>query len=292
VVHAAGLIQDQLLMQMELETFRTVLRPKVHGAWALHRATQDLALDFFVLFSSITAILGQFGQANYAAGNAFMDALAHYRRAQGLPACSINWGPWSGVGMFARLQTSGQDTALGIDTIAPEQGLQVLEYLLARHTVQVSVAGADWRRFPRSPLLSTLSSPEAVAGASAPEPGDTTALLELLLTDISERKSLLESKLCEVTAQVFREEPDQIDVSKPLISLGMDSLMAVELKNRVERTFNLQVSMVDLFTGSISRLAEHLMSQLQADDGLADLFTQVEDLSMDEVNKLLDQGDV
>ena len=291
VVHAAGLVQDQLLMQMDTGTLQQVMRPKVHGAWALHGATAHLPLDFFVLFSSMTAVLGQFGQANYAAGNAFMDALAHYRRAQGLVASSINWGPWSEIGMFARLQAAGAREVAGIETLDPEQGLQVLMHVLSRHPAQAGVMAADWRQLHRSPLLADLLGESDTAADSESIAGDNTVLLELLLTASADRQTLLESKLCEVIAHVFRVSPDHLDTAKPLISLGMDSLMAVELKNAVEGILNLDVSMVDLFTGSISQLAERMMAQLQESDGLADLLDQVEGLSMAEVDELLAQDD-
>ena len=101
VLHASGVLDDGVLLQMDRERFARALAPKVQGAWNLHEATRDAPLDFFVLFSSVSCLLGSPGQGNYAAGNAFLDALAHYRRGLGLPALSVNWGPWAGAGMAA-----------------------------------------------------------------------------------------------------------------------------------------------------------------------------------------------
>src|SRR5690606_30530681 len=102
VIHSAGVLDDGALLQQSWSRFRTVMAPKVVGSWHLHQLTRHLPLDFFVLFSSGAAVLGSPGQSNHAAANAFMDALAHCRRAQGLPAVSINWGPWAEVGAAAR----------------------------------------------------------------------------------------------------------------------------------------------------------------------------------------------
>ena len=98
VVHAAGVLQDGLLSQLDTAALNAVLRPKMVGGWLLHRLLADAPLDFFVLFSSAGSLLGQPGQGNYAAANAFLDALAHHRRAQGQPALSINWGAWAELG--------------------------------------------------------------------------------------------------------------------------------------------------------------------------------------------------
>ena len=155
VVHAAGVLHDGLLAQLDAAALNSVLRPKMIGGWLLHRLLEDAPLDFFVLFSSAGSLLGQPGQGNYAAANAFLDALAHHRRAQGRPALSINWGGWSGLG-FADT-SGGQRLAarlalLGIKSIAPGQALEVLERLLRQGSTQVAAVPVDWRQI--SPVLS------------------------------------------------------------------------------------------------------------------------------------------
>jgi myxalamid-type polyketide synthase MxaB len=107
VVHAAGVLDDGVVDRQTAERFSRVLAPKVYGAWNLHHQTRELPLDFFVLFSSMASVLGSPGQSSYAVANAFLDALAHHRRARGLPGLSINWGPWSEAGMAALLSLAG-----------------------------------------------------------------------------------------------------------------------------------------------------------------------------------------
>src|SRR5262249_45550766 len=119
IVHAAGVLDDGVLTQQSAERFSRVMAPKVHGAWNLHTHSRQLQLDFFVSFSPMASLLGSAGQSNYAAANAFLDALAHHRRAHGLPSLTINWGPWAEVGMAARLSVAGQ----GVEKLKVSDGL-------------------------------------------------------------------------------------------------------------------------------------------------------------------------
>ena len=181
VVHAAGVLQDGLLTQLDAAALNSVLRPKMIGGWLLHRLLADVPLDFFVLFSSAGSLLGQPGQGNYAAANAFLDALAHHRKALGQPALSVNWGAWSGKG-FAETaggkRLAARLALAGIDSIAPAQALEVLELLLRQGSTQVAAVRVDWGRyrqfFPagiQSPLLSELVREEADNQPRSGSPG-------------------------------------------------------------------------------------------------------------------------
>ena len=288
VVHSAGLIRDKLLIQMDDESFYNVLRPKINGAWALHRATQKDPLDFFILFSSINALVGQYGQANYASANAFMDGLAHYRRARGLPALSINWGPWAEVGMFARLDSEVKQQVMAV--IPPKEGMRIFAHLLEQNPTQIAVVRANWQYMPPSTLLSELVVEQAERGAEPAASDEANMMmLELLLAPPAEREAIIEAELAEMVSKVLQLDPSRLTGRKPLASLGMDSLMAVELRQQIERGLGLSVSMASLFTASVAELAAQLADQLAGDDDkLAELLSEIEALSMDEVEELLE----
>jgi myxalamid-type polyketide synthase MxaB len=139
VVHAAGVLDDGMLFQQTLERFHKVMKPKVLGAWNIHRMTRDVPLDFFVCFSSIASTLGNAGQGNYAASNAVLDALAHWRHAQGMRGLSVNWGPWGGSGMAADGRTAGHLASQGFEVIPAEGGVAALGLLLKSGTAQATV---------------------------------------------------------------------------------------------------------------------------------------------------------
>ncbi len=149
IFHAAGVLDDGILRQQTRARFATVMAPKVEGAWNLHELTRDRPLDLFVMFSSAASLVGSPGQGNYAAANAFLDGLAHLRRAAGLPGLSINWGGWAEVGMAAELdrrQGKSRDAA-GVGRIDPIHGLATLERLLGGDTAQAGVLPIDWVDF-------------------------------------------------------------------------------------------------------------------------------------------------
>lgn len=150
IIHTAGVIDDDLLQQLDWERFTAVMAPKVKGAWLLHAMTASprFSLDFFILFSSAITMLSNLGQTNYAAANAFLDGLAHYRRSRGLPGLTINWGPWSETGMLKRYPTATRWLELlGISTLSPQRGLMILDDLLSRSSAQIGVMAIDWPVF-------------------------------------------------------------------------------------------------------------------------------------------------
>jgi len=275
IVHAAGVLQDGLLMQLDTAALNSVLRPKMMGGWLLHRLLEDASLDFFVLFSSAGSLLGQPGQGNYAAANAFLDALAHHRRAQGQPALSINWGAWSGLG-FADTpggkRLAARLALRGINSIAPGQALEVLERLLRPGSpTQVAAVPVDWRRYRQfypagteSPLLSELAREEGDNSPQAGHPGGERSTL--LAAEPAQRRQLLQSYLSELVAGVLGLSASRLDVQQPLSNLGLDSLMAIELKNRIGADLGVNVPMVTLLSGpSVVQAAAQLLHLLTSE---------------------------
>jgi acyl transferase domain-containing protein len=273
VVHAAGVVDDGMLMRQTPEQFARVLAPKVAGAWNLHLATRGRQLDHFVLFSSTAAILGSPGQGNYAAANSFLEALAHYRRASGLPALSINWGPWAGAGMTDELDDPHRRRRRkqGITDIEPRMGLAVFGELLRDSSAQVTVLHADWelmlRQFPAGAeptILAHLGNAARTARerqAGAPR-GHLLRAVESAAPP--QRRTVLISLLRQEIARVLALEPSvTIGLAQPLSELGLDSLMAVELRNTVASGLGLTLASTTLFDyPRLDALAGHIESQL------------------------------
>jgi NAD(P)-dependent dehydrogenase (short-subunit alcohol dehydrogenase family) len=271
VVHSAGVLDDGVILQQDWSRFAGVMAPKVQGSWNLHRLTADVPLDFFVLFSSAAAVLGSPGQANHAAANAFLDALAHHRRARGLPASSINWGVWSEIGAAADRGVPGRATLQGLGSLSPDQGLEALERVLGADSVQTAVIPASWATLVRaSPLdrafLSELLGEDG-RGADTRSSGAGPAEAPSLRTRLEsaapgERPHLLREYVRELATRVLQLDPGEVlDVHQPLNEMGLDSLMAVELRNLVGAGLELDRSLPATLVfdhPSIVELADYL----------------------------------
>ena len=242
VIHAAGVLADATISQMDRDRFMQAYAPKVMGAWNLHTLTADQPLDFFILFSSVAAVLGTPGQGNYAAGNAFLDALARFRRAHRLPALSIDWGPWSEIGLAAEQSNRGERlTQQGLKSITPRQGLDAMSLLMARKDTQIGVMAFDTGTWcmsrpaaPHSSLFKDLLNETAVAAAEKKSAARSIQEELLAASSGKERRALFETYLRENIAKVLHLAPARIPLDKPLRTLGLDSLMSIELRNRLE----------------------------------------------------------
>lgn len=237
VYHAAGVLADCMIMNMDEEAVATVVRPKALGAWNLHRATVGHPVAEFVLFSSATGQLGSPGQANYAAANAALDALAHYRTAIGLPALSINWGPWAREGLATK---SGATLgALGVKDIEPEDGVAALEALLMTSFEQVCVLPLSEtlvRERTDMGVLPTLLT-DLVASSGTQGIADKGLRSKFAALPAGQpRRSALQQYLREQVALVLRQDPELIDPQTPLTNMGFDSLMSLELRRRIEHS--------------------------------------------------------
>jgi acyl transferase domain-containing protein/acyl carrier protein len=273
VVHAAGLIEDRTLQEMGEEQFSQPIRPKILGAWNLHRATRSIPLDFFVMYSSVAALLGSPGQGNYAAANAFLDALAHARVAEGLPAMSIQWGAFSEVGMVAEQESRGKRLAhRGIDSFTPDEGTELLSRLLQRPQVEVGLVRMSvrlWVEFyPRvaaMPFLAALREQEgrmSMSGALSP--------LRESLQDLSvaERRSALERHVLACLGRILRLAPERINAATPFKDYGMDSLMSLEIRNRLEPSLGLKLSAALLYTYPTAvALVDYLLIEMRFEAG-------------------------
>lgn len=248
IVHAAGVLDDGVLAQQTWERFRKVMAPKMDGAWNLHRLTEGQPLDFLVFFSSVAGLLGSPGQGNYAAANAFLDALAERRRQLGLAALSVNWGPWEGGGMAAGLTAADRArwSAGGLQTIPVDQGLAALEKLLRENAAHVGVFPVDWAKFlaqfpqnRRPAMLAEFASQQRGGGGRA---GKQHALLgRLKSASPAQRSALLNAFLQEQVAKTLGTSPSDLDVNEPLKNMGLDSLMVVEMKNEIEACLGVEV---------------------------------------------------
>lgn len=246
IIHAAGVLDDGLLLQQDWTRFAKVMAPKVQGSWNLHRLTQALPLDFFVLFSSGVALLGSAGQGNYAAANAFMDALAWYRRAQGLPATSMNWGAWAGVGMATSAAVERRLAKDGMQSIDVVQGMEIFAQLLRHNPAQIAVLPIDWEKFPKRLAVATQSSflkkllDESLAwtqpfNSSFEEEAASGLLQNLREADPNDQLPLLQHYVEQAVKQMLALDEDfALEPGQDLFELGMDSLSAIELRNHFQ----------------------------------------------------------
>ncbi len=275
VIHSVGVLSDGALTNQDWGRFETVLRPKILGAWHLHRATLDRDLDMFVLFSSRVGVMGNPGQANHAAANAFLDQLAGHRRALGLPGQAIAWGAWSEIGEAAeqRERIDRQRSALGGRWFTPAQGLKAFDRLVREDVTHSVVMSMDWSVFEkavdeRPPLVEDLlSAADETADDGASVPRDL--LSRARETPASERENVVVSFLQGEVQAVLRL-PSAPAPKVGFFDLGMDSLMAVELRNRLNR------ALAGVYTApntlvfdypDIATLAAHLVEELVDDGG-------------------------
>ncbi|MCP4702330.1 MAG: amino acid adenylation domain-containing protein [Gammaproteobacteria bacterium] len=269
IVHAAGILGDQTIPDITSEALDAVFRPKITGAWLLHQLSKEINLDFFVFFSSAGAMWGAV-QAHYAAANYFLDMLAHHRRGLGLPALSVNWGLFSGEGGMADEKHRQWLRRIGVDELQPEQGFQTLLHLLGTDAVQSIVAKADWKVFKAAykarrqqallEELEVLEEPEEQRKQPPAQAERPDGILQRLQeAPAAERQTLLTAYLQERTAAALKLNASQLDEDQPLNNLGLDSLMAVELRNRIKTDLDVDVPVVKFMQGfSIVNLAAQI----------------------------------
>jgi phthiocerol/phenolphthiocerol synthesis type-I polyketide synthase D len=273
VVHAAGIGRPAKLDELTPEAIAEVLRPKVAGAWALHRAVAGRPLDFFVMYSSATHQLGILGQgvAAYSAANAFLDGLAHLRARRGEPALAICWGPWARVGMAAHTGNDQRLRGFGIAGLEPEPGLRALGHLLGGQRAEAWVISVDWAKLfeadtelSSAPFVSDLGL--ATAGSESEEALVARAALIAALAEAPGklRRDLMLAHIQQHAEEVMGlDSSEAVDWRRGLFDIGMDSLMALELKNRLQASVGLAIPSTLAFTyPDIHSIAGYLVQRM------------------------------
>jgi acyl transferase domain-containing protein len=243
VVHAAGVVEDALLSKLEWPSFERVLAPKVQGSWNLHRLTNTRPLDFWVIFSSVSALIGIPGQAAYAAGNAYADAVVHHRRMEGSPGLSINWGPWRGDGMSREVidDLLRRWGLLGID---PEKGSEMFAQLLGIGSAQVWAAPIEAHiaraRMSDSPHLSFLAGVAGVGeNTSRPRRDGTAPISRFHLPEQERHDAVLQHVVDVVRNVTAMNSAESVRVDTRFDVLGIDSLLSLDLIEALEASFEI-----------------------------------------------------
>lgn len=305
IFHLAMVIDDAPLSALTPERLRVVMAPKAHGAWLLHEETKDLALDCFVMFSSVSSLFGNPAQGNYAAANAFLDSLAHHRRALGLPALAINWGVLGGEGYVARNERVAEFLARqGTAALAPKEVTSLMESFLTSHSTQMAAIRVDWAKWRQSfrgmqdnPLVQRIfESGVEVQEASS---GSNDWRQKIQAASDTEREEVIGQAVRDVVGSVLRVKPDSLRSDQPLTDLGLDSLMGVEIENLLESSIGVALPPTSLMRartiGQIATLiSEHLGGGSSAAAPAAPVEVaaasevDIEALSDDEIDSLLD----
>ncbi|HEY3756646.1 MAG TPA: MupA/Atu3671 family FMN-dependent luciferase-like monooxygenase [Opitutaceae bacterium] len=266
VFHLAGLPENRPSREIVYSEHSYVMGPKTAGAWIVHELSRGLPLDWWVAFSSISAVWGSRGQPLYAAANTFLDALGQHRRALGLPATIVNWGPWADGGMVVSIDDQAQLARLGLGTTPPAEGIAALERLLALGRPQATVATVDWKLFRelfaargRTRLFAELG--DAPAG---PALETTVFFKELSALPAASRAERIARWLQEAIAQTLRWPAGKLpEPDRGFFDLGMDSLLAIEVKNRLQGELGVALRATVVFNHpNVAALTEYVAGLL------------------------------
>jgi len=300
IFHAAAVLDDAPIALLTRSQIENALAAKAKGAWHLHRYTRDLSLDHFVMFSSIASLVGGSGQASYVMGCAYLDGLAHYRRAHQLPAMAIHWGALAEVGMTTRYADAERYLrGSGIGLLTPRQAVQLLEQALRWNPIEIGIAVIDWRAWSRlypscaeSPryadLFGAATGPGAThdTGGAIGRPADKATRagqVDRFAVPPEVREPLILEFLVESLARALQLTPGKIDRQVPLPSLGMDSMSAMDLQADIESQLSIKVPMLELMKGnSLSQLAQLINALMGTQNGRAEPSAQR--YRIDEIN--------
>jgi acyl transferase domain-containing protein/NADP-dependent 3-hydroxy acid dehydrogenase YdfG/acyl carrier protein len=274
VFHLAGILEDKIVANVDAGSLQRVFAPKFIGAWTLHRATLGRKLDYFVMYSSMAGLVGSPGQFAYNAANAAVDGLARYRRARGEAATSICWGPIAAVGLAAENSRRSESIAWrGLNAISLDDANAMLHEVLESKVAHVGVVDWNYRQyFEAMPIMTQLSSFSRLRdrSASSAKGGGRQLFRELEELPAAERAARLEAHLRGELATVLRVDATRVERTTPFASLGLDSLMGLEMRNRVEMATGLKLSATVLWTyTNITSLAAFLLREMFPGQGPA-----------------------
>ena len=293
-IHAPGMLSDGVLQNQSWSGFEKVMAPKVQGAWNLHQLTQDWPLDFFVLFSSAASLFGSPGQGNHSTANAFLDGLAHYRRAQGLPGLSINWGAVAQVGEAAERGADVRAYKQGMGAIPPDRVLESLELLMGGSDVEVGVVPIEWSAWQEKVAQWQFLEDWREIIKTTSEVSKSEFLLKLKETELSRRNSLLMDHIRRQLAIVLGiNNPESISLETGFFALGMDSLTSVEFRNKLQASLECSLPSTIAFEyPDIQSLTDYLEEKIiQSLDGAKSESETVDEDSfeLEESESLLDE---
>ena len=283
IIHAAGVLDDSAILTQSTEKFDRVVMPKVGGLWHLHQLTEALDLDFFVCYASVAGLFGAAGQANYAAANVYMDAVMQYRHQLGLPAITIDWGPWQQGGMAALLSSQDKKRLndFGLEMLEDDIAINLLDRLLGQSASQTVVAKVNWAHYCQQFSLSQL--PVMLSAfASNIQPEVTTQKFSDQLKTLPEaqRKAALTDFIkAEVAAVLGMTAAEIKDLRTGFFTLGMDSLTSVELRNLLQKSLDVALPPTVAFNyPNVATLSDYLyqqMDNIQAIDQIKEIPDQL-----------------
>lgn len=275
VQHAAMVLDDGSIPEIGYERYIKVFKPKAVGCWLLHEATKDMELDHFLLYSSISAIYGNPGQVSYVGANSFLDNFAGWRRAQGLPATTVNWGVIGDVGFVARnIATAGNVGDLlykqGWKTFSLDQATWVLEQMFLNNPVQRVATDSDWETiggfFPHSASSSRfahLVNEKELGGGGGAGTGDGALKSALMEAKPEEQIEILTSALKDTFARVLGTTADKVETMEPVTKYGLDSLMANQIRNWIQGNIAVDYSMMRIMRGpTIEEMTAQIIDEL------------------------------
>jgi len=278
VIHAAGVLDDGILINQHWDRFEKVMAPKIMGAWNLHQVTQDLDLKIFLLFSSVASVFGSAGQSNYTAANAFLDSLADFRHQLGLPVHSVAWGPWSDGGMAEELDEKSRHLHMkhGFGMLSPEAALELMGQVIQLPFPQICVMDINWEKFCSQFSLSTV--PSLFSNISGGLKSEQPIMIEkeLIQNQLDQWKALdsgrrilfLNDYLRERIAKIIGLDGASISDDIEFAELGIDSLMMMEIVNYIRQDFELSLYIREVFERpTIGKLAEHIGAELSREIG-------------------------